>query len=79
MADDPQFQVSIGSELLACRTGEDAAILEPVGGILADGSVEGYTLRQLEQMATTLRGYDRPGELAALESLIAKRRAGDPS
>jgi hypothetical protein len=77
MADEPGYQVSIGAELLTCRTGEDAAILEPVGGILVDGSVEGYTLDQLDQMMTTLRSYDRPAELAALESLVAKRREGD--
>ena len=74
MAEEAPFQVSIGAELLACRTGEDAAILEPVGGILVDGSVEGYTLEQLEQMVATLRKYDRPAELADLESLVAERR-----
>lgn len=75
MAEEPQFQVSIGAAPLACRTGEDAAILEPVGGILVDGSAEGYTLEQLDQMVATLRQYDRPDEQAALESLVAKRKA----
>jgi len=65
MAASEPFTVSMGSRLLACRTGEDAAILEPVGGILADGSTEGYTLEQLEQMVATLRQYDRQTELAA--------------
>jgi hypothetical protein len=74
MADEPPFQVSIGAAPLVCRTGEDAAILEPVGGILVDESVEGYTLEQLDQMVATLRQYDRPTELAALKSLVANRR-----
>lgn len=77
MAEEASYQVSIGAKLLACRTGEDAAVLEPVGGILVDRSTEGYTREQLDQMTATLRQYDRPAELADLESLIAERRQAD--
>lgn len=77
MADEARFQVSIGPGLLACRSGEDAAILEPVGGILADGSTAGYSLAQLDQMVATLRQYDRRAELSALESLVAERRRAE--
>ena len=77
MAEEARFQVIIGAGPLDCRTGEDAAILEPVGGILADGSAEGYTLEQLDQMVATLRCYGRREELAALESLVAERRRTD--
>jgi hypothetical protein len=75
MANDDSLKVSIGDSLLTCRSGEDAAILEPVGGILVDGSTEGYTLEQLDQMAATLRQYDRRVALAALERLIAERKS----
>ena len=71
---DDQFRVHIGQEPLACRNGEDFAILEPLGGILLDGSVEGYTPQQLDQMATTLAKYDRPVELEKLRQLMAARR-----
>lgn len=74
MANEDAPKVGIGNEPLACQSGEHAAILEPVGGILADGSTEGYTLDQLDQMIATLRQYDRRPELASLESLVADRR-----
>lgn len=69
-----QFTVHIGPEPLVCRTGEDFAILEPVGGILLDGSAEGYSPQQLAQMAATLANYDRPVELGKLRQLMAARR-----
>lgn len=74
---EENLQVSIGDELLTCRNGLDAAILEPVGGILTDDSTEGYTLEQLNQMVGTLGRYDRPQELAALEALVEKRRMSE--
>ena len=72
--DSGVLKVGVGATPLACHTTEHAAILEPVGGILADATTEGYTIEQVEQMVSTLAQYDRPAELAALRELLAKRR-----
>jgi hypothetical protein len=73
MRDDETLQVRIGDSPLQCRNVEDKMVLEPVGGILADGSTEGYSLEELDRMIAALAQYDRPEALKSLQSLVANR------
>jgi len=59
MPDDDNLKVHIGDDLLMCENAEDAAILELVDGILANGSTEAYSLEELEKIVATLQRYDR--------------------
>jgi hypothetical protein len=70
MPDDESLQVSIGGHIVQCRSVDDKMRLEPVGGILADGSTEGYRPDELEAMIDTLGRYDQPEALARLKQLI---------
>ena len=70
MPDDESLQVSIGGRIVQCRSVDDKMRLEPVGGILADGSTEGYRPDELEAMIDTLAKYDQPEALARLKQLI---------
>jgi hypothetical protein len=74
MPPDETLQVLIGDGPLQCRTVDDKMILEPIGGILADGSTEGYRLEELDRMIAVLGQYDRPEELQRLRSLVDGRR-----
>jgi hypothetical protein len=71
---DETLQVLIGDHPLQCRTVDDKLILEPIGGILADGSTEGYRLEELDRMIAVLGQYDRPEERQRLRSLVDARR-----
>jgi hypothetical protein len=74
MPADETLQVLIGDRPLQCRSVDDKMVLEPIGGILADGSTEGYRLEELDRMMAVLRQYDRPEELQRLRSLVDHRR-----
>jgi hypothetical protein len=78
MAESEALQVVIGDHVVQCRNVEDQIRLEPVGGILADGSTEGYGLAELEAMESTLARYDQPEPLRRLRELVAQRRAAKP-
>ena len=77
MTEDENLKATIGDQPLVCDNGEDALVLQPVGGILCDGTTEGYRLEELEQMVATLARYDRPRELAQLRQLVADRRGAE--
>jgi hypothetical protein len=79
MTEDENLKATIGDEPLVCDNGEDALVLQPVGGILCDNSTEGYRLEELDQMVSTLSRYDRPQELAQLRKLVADRRSAEKS
>jgi hypothetical protein len=70
-ADDETLQVVIGEHVVQCRNVDDKMRLEPVGGILADGSTEGYRPEEVEQMAATLERY---GETDAAQRLRGMKR-----
>ena len=70
MPDDEFLQVWIGDHVVQCRNVDDKMRLEPVGGILADGSTEGYRPDELKAMLETLATYDQPEALARLKQLI---------
>ena len=74
MASDETLQVTILDAVVQCTSADDKVRLEPVGGILADGSTEGYRQDELEAMAATLAKYNQPEALARLRSLIGKRK-----
>jgi hypothetical protein len=57
MADDETLQVVIGQRVVQCDNVDDKMRLEPVGGILVDGSTEGYRPEEIEKMAATLERY----------------------
>ena len=57
MADDETLQVVIGERVVQCDNVDDKMRLEPVGGILTDGSTEGYRPEEIEKMAATLERY----------------------
>jgi hypothetical protein len=77
MATDETLQLTIGDAVVQCATADDKVQLEPVGGILADGSTEGYGLDELDAMVATLAKYNQPQALARLKSLLEKRRKQD--
>ena len=66
MADDETLQVVIGERVVQCDNVDDKMRLEPVGGILTDGSTEGYGPEEIEEMAATLERY---GEAVAAKKL----------
>ena len=70
MPDDPSLQVSIGDQIIQCRTVDDKMRLEPVGGILADGSTEGYRPEELQAMVEALGRYDQADAIARLKQLM---------
>ena len=70
MPDDESLQVSIGDHIVQCRNVDDKMRLEPVGGILAENSTEGYRPDELQAMIDTLGRYDEPEALARLKQLI---------
>jgi hypothetical protein len=74
---DENLKATIGDRVLVCDNGEDALVLQPVGGILCDDSTEGYGLAELDQMVATLARYDRPEALAQLRDLVAERRRAE--
>jgi hypothetical protein len=69
MAEDETLQVVIGDQVIQCRNVDDKMRLEPVGGILADGSTEGYRPEELDAMVKTLERYDAPEAAARLKEL----------
>jgi hypothetical protein len=70
MPDDQSLQVSIGDQLIQCDNVDDKMRLEPVGGILADGSAEGYRPEELQAMVDTLAHYDQHEAAARLKQLM---------
>ena len=74
MADDETLQVVIGDQVVQCRNVDDKMRLEPVGGILTDGSTEGYRPDELKAMVDTLAQYEQPEALAQLKQLVAQRK-----
>ncbi len=78
MGEDDTLQVAVGDQIIQCRNVDDKVQLEPVGGILADGSTEGYGLDELDKMVGVLSRYDQPGALEKLKRLVEKRRQNEP-
>ena len=76
MSPDESLQVVIGEFVVQCRNVDDKMRLEPVGGILTDGSTEGYRPDELNAMVDTLAQYGQPEALAQLKSLVAKNSKG---
>jgi hypothetical protein len=74
MPPDTTLDVVIGDEVVHCNNVDDKMRLEPVGGILSDGSVEGYSPEELDAMVATLSQYDQPAALERLKKLVAKHR-----
>jgi hypothetical protein len=72
MAEDESLQVVIGDQVVQCRNVDDKMRLEPVGGILTDGSTEGYRSDELTAMVDTLEQYNQPEAVAQLKQLISK-------
>jgi hypothetical protein len=72
MADDETLQVVIGDRVVQCRSVDDKMRLEPVGGILFDGSVEGYRAEELDEMVRALERYGMREEAMQLRQLRAK-------
>ena len=73
MSDSNPLEVMIDGQLIECRNIDDKMRLEPVGGILADGSTEGYRREELEAMVATLQGYELVELAKRLEELMAKK------
>ena len=71
MPEDDELQVMIGDQVVQCRTIDDKMRLEPVGGILTDGSTEGYTQPEIDAMVDTLSRYGQPDALQRLKELAA--------
>ena len=74
MSPDESLQVVIGDSVVQCRNVDDKMRLEPVGGILSDGSTEGYRPDELQAMVDTLAQYDQPAALSELKQLVANRK-----
>jgi hypothetical protein len=72
MPEDENLQVVIGDHVVQCRNIDDKMRLEPVGGILTDGSTEGYRPDELQAMIDTLARYDQPDALAGLKALVGQ-------
>jgi hypothetical protein len=71
MPEDDELQVMIGDQVVHCRTIDDKMRLEPVGGILTDGTTEGYSQDEVDAMIETLSRYDQPDALRRLKELAA--------
>ena len=69
---DESLQVAIGGDIVQCRNVDDKMRLEPVGGILAENSTEGYRSDELQAMIDTLEKYDQPEALGRLKRLVNK-------
>jgi hypothetical protein len=72
MAEDETLQVVIGDQVIQCHNVDDKMRLEPVGGILADGSTEGYRREEIDAMVETLERYDAPEAVKRLKELRGK-------
>src|SRR5690349_14626878 len=77
MAQDPAFQVVVGKAVIEPHSLADKLRLEPVGGILADGSTEAYGLDELDKMVEILARYNQPKLLADLKKLVEERRQAE--
>ncbi len=71
MPEDKTLQIVIGDQVVQCRNVDDKMRLEPVGGILTDGSTEGYTQDEVDAMVQALSHYDQPDALRRLKELAA--------
>jgi hypothetical protein len=69
MPEDNELQVVIGDHVVECRNVDDKMRLEPVGGILADETTEGYSPDEINAMIETLSRYDQPEALRRLKEL----------
>ena len=76
MAEDETLQVMIGDRVVQCRNMDDRTRLEPVGGILVDGSTEGYRDDELQAMVETLERYGEADAVQRLKELMTERRGG---
>ncbi len=74
MPNDPSNQVAVGDAVIEPRSVEDKLRLEPIGGILADQSTEGYGLDELDKMVEIFARYNQPKLLDDLKKLVEKRR-----
>jgi hypothetical protein len=74
MSKNPSFQVVISNAVIEARSVEDKLRLEPIGGILADGSTEGYRLDELDKMVEIFARYDQPELLNDFKQLVESRR-----
>jgi hypothetical protein len=72
MSPDESLQVVIGDQVVQCRNVDDKMRLEPVGGILTDGSTEGYRPDEIQQMIATLEQYNQREAVAQLKKLSAR-------
>jgi hypothetical protein len=77
MPQDPSLQVVVGDAVIEPRGIEDKLRLEPIGGILADQSTEGYGLDELDKMVEIFARYNQPKLLAGLKKLVEKRRQAE--
>jgi hypothetical protein len=73
MPEDNELQVMIGDQVVECRNVDDKMRLEPVGGILTDESIEGYSHDEVDAMVATLARYDQPDALRRLKELAARQ------
>jgi hypothetical protein len=73
MQPQESLQVMIDGQIVQCRNVDDKMRLEPVGGILADGSAEGYRREELEAMIATLDSYELAEAAKRLKELMAKK------
>jgi hypothetical protein len=77
MPEDPALQVVVGDQVIQCQNVDDKMRLEPVGGILADGSTEGYGLDELDKMVEIFGRYSQAASLTKFKQLVQKRRQGE--
>ncbi|HEX6963303.1 MAG TPA: hypothetical protein VF175_15660 [Lacipirellula sp.] len=73
MSQPDSLEVMIDGQLVQCRSVDDKMRLEPVGGILADGSVEGYRREELDAMVATLERYELAEAAQRLKALLRKQ------
>jgi hypothetical protein len=73
MPDDNELQVVIGEEVVECRNVDDKMRLEPVGGILTDGTTGGYSQDEIDAMIETLARYNQPDALQRLKQLAGRQ------
>jgi hypothetical protein len=72
MQEQESLQVMIDGQIVQCRNVDDKMRLEPVGGILADGSAEGYRREEIEAMIATLDRYELADASRRLKEIAAK-------
>jgi hypothetical protein len=74
MQNESSLQVTIGDAIVQAQNVEDKLVLEPVGGILADGSTEGYGLDELDKMVEIFARDNQRELFNDFRNLVEKRR-----